>query len=557
MDWLQELFLGTGVAHSLILIALTVALGIMLGKIKVFGISLGATFILFVGIFFGEMGMSLDPHLMHFCKEFGLILFVYSIGLQVGPSFFSNFKKEGMTLNMLAVLVVGLGALITVILYEVTGLPIQTLVGIMSGAITNTPGLGAAQQAFTDIKGVDDPSIAQGYAVAYPLGVIGIILTIILIRVIARVNLRTEEDRLAEAAGDSEVTTVPLSVEIENPALNGAKVSDLAHTLEGRRFVVSHIWKKESNEVSTVDADTMLMTGDRIFVIIHKDDVEPFTMTVGHEVVMDRKQWTPKDSKYISCKLLVSNKQITGKQLQQLNLRAIYGVNVTRITRSGMDIVAAPGLRLQYGDKLTVVGSDSAIQKVTDLIGNSEKHLHEPNLSSIFIGIALGIFFGSVPIMFPGIPQPIKLGMAGGPLIVAILMSAYGYNHLVSYTTLSANLMLREVGLSLFLACVGIGAGNGFLDTMIHQGGLAWVCYSMMITMLPILIAGLIGRFVFKIDYFTLAGMIAGSTTDPPALGYANTLSDTDASSVGYATVYPLTMFLRVVTAQLMIIFLL
>lgn len=558
MDWLQELFTGTGVAHSLILIALTIAFGILLGKVKIFGVSLGATFILFVGILFGELGMVLDPHVMHFCKEFGLILFVYSIGLQVGPSFFSNFKKGGATLNGLAVLVVLLGAIVTLVIYFVTDLPIQTLVGIMSGAITNTPGLGAAQQAFTDIMGADDPSIAQGYAAAYPLGVVGIILTIILIRVIGRINLKAEEDRIRAAADASELTTVPLSVEIENPALDGAKVSDMAHTLEGRRFVVSRIWRHDTNEITTVDADTKLATGDRIFVIINKDDVEPFTMTVGHEIQMDRKQWIPNNSRYISRKLLVSNRQISGKQLRQLNLRALYGVNVTRITRAGVDIVATPGLHLQYGDKLTVVGSDSAIKNVTDLIGNSEKHLHEPNLFSIFIGIALGILLGSIPMMFPGIPQPIKLGLAGGPLIVAILMSAYGYKyHFVSYTTISANLMLREVGLSLFLACVGIGAGDGFTDTLLYQGGLSWVGYGLMITMIPLLIVGLLGRFVFKIDYFTLAGMIAGSTTDPPALGYANTLSDTDTSSIGYATVYPLTMFLRVLTAQLMIIFLL
>lgn len=558
MDWLQELFIGSGVAHSLILVSLTIALGITLGKVKIFGISLGATFILFVGILFGELGMALDPLVMHFCKELGLILFVYSIGLQVGPGFFSNFKKGGATLNMLAVLVVFLGALTTVVIFKVTNLPIQTLVGIMSGAITNTPGLGAAQQAYTDIMGVDDLSIAQGYAVAYPLGVIGIILTIILIRVIGRINIKEEEKRIEEANAETDLTTVPLSVEIENPALDGAKVSDLTHTLEGRKFVVSRIWKKETNEIQTVNADTKLAPGDRIFVIIDKADVEPFIMTVGHEIKMDRKQWTPNDSKYVSRKLLVSNKQISGKQLHQLNLRAIYGVNVTRVTRSGVDIVATPGLRLQYGDKLTVVGSDSALMKVTELIGNSEKHLHEPNLASIFIGIAMGILLGSVPMMIPGIPQPIKLGLAGGPLIVAILMSAYGYKyHFVSYTTISANLMLREVGLALFLACVGIGAGNGFIDTLVNQGGLTWVGYGLMITMIPILIAGLLGHFVFKIDYFTLAGMIAGSTTDPPALGYANTLSDTDASSVGYATVYPLTMFLRVVTAQLMIIFLL
>ena len=540
------------------ILALTIMLGILLGRVKIAGISLGATFILFVGILFGELGMKVDRSLLHFFQEFGLILFVFSIGLQVGPSFFSNFKKGGRTLNLLATLNVVLAVVVTTVIYFLSGVPLQTMVGIMSGAITNTPGLGAAQQAYSDITDIEDPSIGMGYAVAYPLGVVGIILSIILIRWIGRVNIKEEEAKLEEERAGEELSAIPISLQVTNPALFGHTVKSLTELLHGRTFVVSRIWKKETDEIHIATIDTVLSEGDRIFVITEQPHIDALIVTVGRKLHIDRKRWILEGSKYVSRKLVVTNREINGRTLKSLNLRALYGVNVTRIYRAGVEIVASPNFALQYGDRLNVVGSDAAIDSMEELIGNSIKRLDEPNLVTIFLGIALGIFVGSIPIMFPGIPQPVKLGLAGGPLVVAILIARFGYKlKLVAYTTTSANLILREMGISIFLACVGLNAGNGFVDTLVNNGGFVWVGYGLLITLIPLLVVGLLGRFVFKLNYLQLSGMMAGATTDPPALAYANSLSDSDAAAVGYATVYPLTMFLRVLAAQLVIIFLL
>lgn len=540
------------------ILALTIMLGILLGRVKIAGISLGATFILFVGILFGELGMKVDRSLLHFFQEFGLILFVFSIGLQVGPSFFSNFKKGGRTLNLLATLNVVLAVVVTTVIYFLSGVPLQTMVGIMSGAITNTPGLGAAQQAYSDITGIEDPSIGMGYAVAYPLGVVGIILSIILIRWIGRVNIKEEEAKLEEERAGEELSAIPISLQVTNPALFGHTVKSLTELLHGRTFVVSRIWKKATDEIHIATIDTVLSEGDRIFVITEQPHIDALIVTVGRKLHIDRKRWILEGSKYVSRKLVVTNREINGRTLKSLNLRALYGVNVTRIYRAGVEIVASPNFALQYGDRLNVVGSDAAIDSMEELIGNSIKRLDEPNLVTIFLGIALGILVGSIPIMFPGIPQPVKLGLAGGPLVVAILIARFGYKlKLVAYTTTSANLILREMGISIFLACVGLNAGNGFVDTLVNNGGLVWVGYGLLITLIPLLVVGLLGRFVFKLNYLQLSGMMAGATTDPPALAYANSLSDSDAAAVGYATVYPLTMFLRVLAAQLVIIFLL
>ncbi len=558
MVWIEELLFGGGVAHSLLVLALTIMTGILLGRVKVFGISLGATFILFTGILIGELGMKVDGEVLHFFQEFGLILFVFAIGLQVGPSFFSNFRKGGRRLNLLAILNVALAVGVTIAIHFLSGVPIQTMVGIMSGAITNTPGLGAAQQAFNDITGQADPSIGMGYAVAYPLGVVGIILSMVIIKSIAKVNIIREEQQLEEARAEEELSAVPLSLEVQNPSLFGCNVEALTGLLRDRHFVVSRIWKKSTDEIQIAVTSTILEEGDKIFVITEQPNVDALIMTVGRELHIDRKRWIPENSKYIARKVVVTRKEVNGKSLQSLNLRALYAVNVTRIYRSGVEIVASPNFILQYGDRLNVVGSDAAIESVIPIFGNSVKRLDEPNLFTIFLGIVLGIVLGSIPIAFPGIPQPVKLGLAGGPLIVAIFIARFGYKaHLVAYTTTSANLILREMGISIFLACVGINAGNGFMDTIIHQGGLAWVGYGLLITMIPLLVVGIIGRFVLKINYLQLVGMMAGATTDPPALAYANSLSDNESSSVSYATVYPLTMFLRVLAAQLMIIFLL
>ena len=555
MSWLNELLWGEGIAHSVMLLAFVIAAGIQLGKIKIFGISLGITFVLFVGILLGQIGFKMNHEVLHFMKEFGLILFVYSVGMQVGPGFFSSFKKGGITLNMLACGIVLLGVATTIILHFVTGVPMATMVGILSGAVTNTPGLGAAQQAYNDVFGTTDNTIALGYAVAYPLGVVGIILSLIVIRYVFRVSFEKENEALNATEGKNTNEAKPISLMVKNPAIFNKSVGEVSALIENRDFVISRI-SHVNNEVEIPSSTTVLYENEKIFVITTERAAEALRTMIGEEIDMDRKEWIRKDSQFINRRILITKSELNGKRLGTLKLRNLYGVNITRVNRSGVDLVANPNLTLQVGDRVNVVGTESAIESVEKVLGNSMKRLNEPNLLFIFVGIFLGIFLGSIPFVFPGIPQPVKLGLAGGPLIVSILISRFGYKYkLVTYTTMSANLMLREIGITLFLACVGIGAGDGFIDTIVNNGGLSWIGYGFAITTIPLLIIGTIGRYFFKLNYFTLMGLIAGSTTDPPALAYANMTAGNDAPAVGYATVYPLTMFLRVLTAQLLILF--
>ena len=559
MELLERLFMGSpalwggGVAHSVLILALVVALGIMLGKIRVAGVSLGVTGILFVGIAFGWYGMNVDGHLLHFLKEFGLILFVYSIGLQVGPGFFSSFRKGGVTLNKVAVLAVLLGVGTTVALYCLTGLPMTTLVGVMSGAVTNTPGLGAAQQAFSDLHaGAEAPDIATGYAVAYPLGVVGAILTLAALRYLLRVDTQREE-REAGSGTDAlkDLTTRRISVEVCNPAIEGMSIAQLRE-LALREFVISRICRA-GGEPELAGADTKLHGGDRVLVVAAPRDIEALVALMGREAAD-----TPlmRDRKMISRRILITKSELNGKQLADLKVRSTCGVTITRINRAGIDLVAAGSLQLQIGDRVTVVGPELSVAHAERLFGNSLRRLDHPNLIPIFIGIALGVVLGSISFWIPGVPQPVKLGLAGGPLVVAILIGRYGPHYkLVTYTTMSANLMLREIGISLFLACVGLGAGDGFVRTIVYEGGYHWIGYGFVITVVPILLVAVFARKVYKTNYYTLMGLIAGSMTDPPALAYSNALAGNDMPAVSYATVYPLTMFLRVLTAQLLIIF--
>ena len=559
MEWINSLFFGNdafwggGVAHSVLILALVIALGIMLGKIKVAGISLGVTWILFVGIIFSHFGMRLNEHLLHFMKEFGLILFVYSIGLQVGPGFFSSFKKGGIRLNLLAIMIVAAGVLTTFVIYLCTGLPVTTMVGILSGAVTNTPGLGAAQQAYSDMTGIDSPDIALGYAVAYPLGVIGIIVTMIVLRKIFRINLAKEEQKALDTMDvQHDSVAQPHSLSVGNPAVEGKSISEV-QSLVNRDFVISRV-RRVDGKIEIADDNSILHVGDQILVVSTPRDIAAVIAFIGKEVEVE---WEQLDKRLISRRILITKPELNGKSLAQLKLPGGFGVSITRVNRAGVDLIAHPSLRLQMGDRVTVVGTEVSIANVEKVLGNSMKRLNAPNLIPIFIGIVLGVILGSLPFTFPGIPQPVKLGLAGGPLIVSILISRFGPKFkLVTYTTMSANLMLREVGIALFLACVGLGAGAEFVDTIIYGGGYAWIGYGAIVTVLPLLIVGIIGRIWFKVDYLTLIGVMAGATTDPPALAYSNDLSDSDIPSVGYATVYPLTMFLRVLTAQLFILFL-
>ena len=556
MNWINDLLWGEGIGHSILLLSFVIAAGIQLGKIKVFGVSLGITLVLFVGIILGHFGFTINHNVIHFFKEFGLILFVDSVGMQVGPGFFSSFKQGGITLNMLACGIVFLGVLTAVILHYATGIPMPTMVGILSGAVTNTPGLGAAQQAFSDMHGVSDNTIALGYAVAYPLGVIGIILSIILIKYIFRVSFDKENEQLNSEDSSHTNEAKPISLIVKNPAIFNKTVAELSNLLEHRDFVISRVWRDSNKQIEIASANTVLQENDKVFVITTETDAETIKTFIGEEIDMERKQWIRMESQFINRRILITKPELNGKRLGQLKLRKLYGINITRINRAGVDLVAKPGLTLQVGDRVNVVGTETAVSNVEKVLGNSMKRLNEPNLITIFVGIALGIVLGSIPISFPGIPQPVKLGLAGGPLVVAILISRFGYHYkLITYTTQSANLMLREIGITLFLACVGISAGDGFVDTIVNNGGFAWIGYGFIITFVPLMIIGCIGRYFCKVNYFTLMGLIAGSTTDPPALAYSNATAGNDAPSVGYATVYPLTMFLRVLTAQLLILF--
>ena len=556
MNWINDLLWGEGIGHSILLLSFVIAAGIQLGKIKVFGVSLGITLVLFVGIILGHFGFTINHNVIHFFKEFGLILFVYSVGMQVGPGFFSSFKQGGITLNMLACGIVFLGVLTAVILHYATGIPMPTMVGILSGAVTNTPGLGAAQQAFSDMHGVSDNTIALGYAVAYPLGVIGIILSIILIKYIFRVSFDKENEQLNSEDSSHTNEAKPISLIVKNPAIFNKTVAELSNLLEHRDFVISRVWRDSNMLIEIASANTVFQEYVKVFVITTEADAETIKTFIGEEIDMERKQWIRMESQFINRRILITKPELNGKRLGQLKLRKLYGINITRINRAGVDLVAKPGLTLQVGDRVNVVGTETAVSNVEKVLGNSMKRLNEPNLITIFVGIALGIVLGSIPISFPGIPQPVKLGLAGGPLVVAILISRFGYHYkLITYTTQSANLMLREIGITLFLACVGISAGDGFVDTIVNNGGFAWIGYGFIITFVPLMIIGCIGRYFCKVNYFTLMGLIAGSTTDPPALAYSNATAGNDAPSVGYATVYPLTMFLRVLTAQLLILF--
>ena len=556
MNWINDLLWGEGIGHSILLLSFVIAAGIQLGKIKVFGVSLGITLVLFVGIILGHFGFTINHNVIHFFKEFGLILFVYSVGMQVGPGFFSSFKQGGITLNMLACGIMFLGVLTAVILHYATGIPMPTMVGILSGAVTNTPGLGAAQQAFSDMHGVSDNTIALGYAVAYPLGVIGIILSIILIKYIFRVSFDKENEQVNSEDSSHTNEAKPISLIVKNPAIFNKTVAELSNLLEHRDFVISRVWRDSNKQIEIASANTVLQENDKVFVITTETDAETIKTFIGEEIDMERKQWIRMESQFINRRILITKPELNGKRLGQLKLRKLYGINITRINRAGVDLVAKPGLTLQVGDRVNVVGTETAVSNVEKVLGNSMKRLNEPNLITIFVGIALGIVLGSIPISFPGIPQPVKLGLAGGPLVVAILISRFGYHYkLITYTTQSANLMLREIGITLFLACVGISAGDGFVDTIVNNGGFAWIGYGFIITFVPLMIIGCIGRYFCKVNYFTLMGLIAGSTTDPPALAYSNATAGNDAPSVGYATVYPLTMFLRVLTAQLLILF--
>lgn len=555
MNWLQDLLTNpNSIAHIVALYAFVIAAGVLLGKIKFFGISLGVTFVLFVGILAGHFGFTGNPAILSFVQDFGLILFVFCIGLQVGPSFFSSFKRGGITLNLLAVGIVFLNIAVALILYfALQGrVDIPMMVGILCGAVTNTPGLGAANEALQQLH-YQGPEIAMGYACAYPLGVMGIILSMIIIRYICRVDVKQDSDEIQkEEEANPHMKPYTISLKVQNEALSGKTLSQVQNFL-ARDFVCTRII--QDGHMITPNANTVLRLGDRMFLVCAEDDSEAIMAFIGPKIEQDWDATNQQDKPMVSRRILVTQPNINGKTLGELHFSSMYGVNVTRVNRSGMDLFAARQLRLQVGDRVMVVGPQDAIERVANLLGNQLRRLDHPNIVTIFVGILCGILFGSLPIAIPGMPTPVKLGLAGGPLIISILIGCFGHKvKLVTYTTMSANLMLREVGLVLFLASVGIKAGENFVQMVVEGDGVLYVGLGFLITFIPLVITGIVARWHHRVNYFTLMGLIAGSNTDPPALAYANQIAGNDAPAVGYSTVYPLTMFLRILTAQLLVL---
>ena len=558
---MENLFFGTGIAHTILLLAFVIGIGLYLGRFKLKGISLGSTWILFVGILMGHIGFQADPEVLHFVKEFGLILFVFSIGLQVGPGFFHSFLRGGVKMNLLAVMNILLAVGVTWGISLLSGEDLKTMVGVMSGAVTNTPGLGAAQQTFIDVataggEAVETASqtasgLASGYAVAYPLGVVGVIAVILLFKGLFCIDPRRELEEL-KAQESAEGQARRMHVAVENPAIFGKNLYELLHQFGGD-FVVSRVMKGDT--ILCPQSDTVLEEGDKLLLVTSQQEVDRLRILFGKEVPMHQQDWLEKDHNMVTKRITVTKSSLTGKKLKDLHFRSAYGVSVTRVIRSGVELVAAPDLYIQMGDALMCVGPEKNIDHLAQLVGNSNNALNKPNLVPIFLGIVVGIIFGSLPIRFPGIPQPIKLGLAGGPLIIAILLGHFGPKYkITTYTTTSANLMIREIGISLFLAAVGIGAGGNFWSS-ITGGGYWWILYGAAITLIPLSITFLVARAVCKLNFYQICGLISGSCTNPPVLAFAQGMYGSDYTSVNYATVYPLSMFMRVLVAQLMILF--
>ena len=560
MDWLIKLFTtDDSVAHIVLLYSLVISLGVYLGKIKVGGISLGVTFILFVGILAGHIGFTGPTGTLNFLQDFGLILFVFMIGLQVGPGFFESFGKGGLRLNLLACLAILLNVLVMFSCYfaffdttDHKNLPM--MVGTMYGAVTNTPGLGAAKEALYSVfpNGMNF-DIASGYACAYPLGVIGIIGATLAIRFICKVDIDKENALLTEAEGDNpNAKPHTMYLRVENSYIGGRTLQEITDFLN-RDVVCTRLM--HNGELSIPSTDTVFHVNDEILIVCAEADAEAVAAFIGPQIDVD---WHEEEQpqQMVSRRIVVPNSGMNGKVLSKLHFRSVYGVNVTRISRQGMDLFASNNYRFQVGDRIMVVGFEENVQRVAELMGNSERRLNAPNIATIFVGVVVGILFGSLPLAIPGMPVPLKLGLAGGPLIIAILLGRFGHRmKLVTYTTTSANMMLREIGLALFLASVGIKAGAGFWDTVVQGDGLKYVYTGFLITIIPILIVGTIARLKYKLNYFTVMGAIAGAYTDPPALAYANSVCSVEAPALGYSTVYPLSMFLRILVAQLIILF--
>lgn len=552
MDWLYSLFIEHSALQAVVVLSLISAIGLGLGKVRICGISLGVTFVFFTGILCGHFGLSIDPQMLNYAESFGLVLFVYALGLQVGPGFFSSFRQGGVQLNMLAIGVVLVGTLLAVIGSYACGIALPDMVGILCGATTNTPALGAAQQTLKQL-GMETSAPALGCAVTYPLGVVGVILAILLIR---KALVRKEDLEVKEK--ENENKTYIAAFQVHNPAIFNMSIKEIGALTNYPKFVISRLWR--DGNVCIPTSDKVIKEGDRLLVITSEKYAPALTVLFGEQEDTDWNKkdidWNAIDSQLISQRIVVTRPELNGKKLGSLHLRNHYGINISRVYRSGVQLLATAELTLQLGDRLTVVGEAASIHNVEKVLGNAIKSLKEPNLIAVFVGIILGLALGAIPISIPGISAPVKLGLAGGPIIVGILIGTFGPRmHMVTYTTRSANLMLRALGLALYLACLGLDAGEHFFETVFRPEGALWVAVGLGLTIIPVLIVGVIAFKWFKVDFGSVTGMLCGSMANPMALNYANDTIPGDNPSVAYATVYPLCMFIRVIIAQVLLMF--
>ena len=553
MEWIQDIFINSTFIQAIIVLSIICAIGLALGQIKIGGVSLGVTFVFFTGILAGHFGFRINPDMLLFAQNFGLVLFIYSLGVQVGPGFFSSFKQGGVKLNLLATSVLVLGTAMALGLIPLTGIPLPDMMGLLSGAVTNTPMLGAGQQTLLQIQPDNingSNNMALACAVGYPMGVIGVILALVVLKTIFSRKITTgRKDESTENAFVSEFL-------VSNPAIFGLSIKEVMK-LTSAKFVISRDWKKGKENIPP--SETIIEEGDHLLVISNKNDVDTIRTIFGEKADKDWNKkdidWNRIDRQLVSRHILVTKPNINGVKLVSLKLRNTFGINITRVNRAGIDLLASPSLRLQLGDKLTIVGETTAIDHVAEILGNEEKQLNNPNLFAIFLGLATGLILGSIPLSIPGMSMPVKLGLAGGPIIIGILMGAFGPRiHLSTYTTRSANLMLRQLGIVIYLAGLGLGAGENFFDTVFRIEGLIWIAVSFALAVIPVLAVGFIATKFLKTDYASSVGMLCGSMANPIALNYANTTTDSDEPSVAYATVYPFSIFLRVITIQIIML---
>lgn len=554
MDIIMDLIKGEGIGHSIFVLSLVITVGILLNKIKIGGFSLGVTWVLFSGILAGHLGMQIDPMVLSFVKESGMVLFIFGIGMIVGPGFFSTFKQGGIQLNLLSMLSIAIAVGITFLIFLFSGTPIDTMMGILAGAVTNTPALGAAQEAAKGITGAISPDIGIGYALSYPVAILGLILTTGGLKWALKIKVEDESKKIEDREKAKRMEALVFSIEVTNPAIFGSKVSHVKTLLDKHEFIISRILHKETGEIEMAHPESIIREGDKVLVISEQNEVETICVFIGHKIEMDDTQWFKLDHRLISRRCLVTQGSVNGKSIEELKFRTLYNVNISRVQRAGVHLIGKADLRLQMGDTVILVGEESDVKRVERILGNSVSTLRKPNLFVLFVAILIGVLVGSIEFPFGGMPMPAKLGFSGGTLIVAILISNFGTRFkLNTHNTQSVNLMFREFGITLFLACVGLSVGESFIDKLL-SGGYLWMLYAATIMLIPLWITSIIGRYWLKLDYFTLLGYVAGNMTFAPALSMTPDASKNNIPAIKYATVYPLTLFIRVMIAQVMVL---